>query len=107
MISPSQNLVFADDAMYMESNDQDKVPLLQFATALAASFLICKAAQYFTKLSGIQGGILPAVTAIIVILATLLPRQIGSLGPAGHNVALVLMQVAKSLKIFFYCFDFR
>ncbi|XP_061349696.1 uncharacterized protein LOC133294943 [Gastrolobium bilobum] len=83
-----------DDAMYMmESDYQGNIPVLQTATALATSFLICGAAKYLSKLYGIQGGILPGVTAIIVILATLLPRQIGPLGPAGHTVALVLMQV--------------
>ena len=80
----------------MESDYQGNLPVLQTATALAASFVICKASAYLTKLSGIQGGTLPGITSIIVILATLLPRQIGSLGPAGHTVALVLMQVTKT-----------
>lgn len=83
----------------MESDYQGNLPVLQTATALATSFLICKVATYLTKLSGIQGGNLPGVTAIVVILATLLPRQIGSLGPAGHTVALVLMQVKKTLQV--------
>lgn len=90
----TRKLILSDDAMYMVSNDEGKVTVLQIATALATSFLICKAAHCLTKLSGIQGGTLPGITAIIVILATLLPRQIGSLGPAGHTVALVLIQVA-------------
>ncbi|KAF7813104.1 putative membrane protein YjcL-like [Senna tora] len=92
-IPPEAPASTQDNAMDMESNDQDKVTVLQFATALATSFVICKAAQYLTKLSGIQGGTLPGITAIIVILATILPRQIVSLGPAGHTIALVLMQV--------------
>ncbi|KAK7270885.1 hypothetical protein RJT34_26384 [Clitoria ternatea] len=82
-----------DNAMYMESDSQGNLPVLQSATALATSFLVCKAASYLTKLSGIQGGMLPGITAIIVILATLLPKQFGPLVPAGHTVALVLMQV--------------
>ncbi|MED6223848.1 hypothetical protein PIB30_078084 [Stylosanthes scabra] len=82
-----------DNATDLESDYQGNLPVLQSATALATSFVICKAASYLTKLSGIQGGTLPAATAIIVILATLLPKQIGSLGPAGHTLALVLMQV--------------
>ncbi|KAK7287308.1 hypothetical protein RIF29_00539 [Crotalaria pallida] len=72
---------------------EGNLPVLQTATALATSFLICKAATYLTKLYGIQGGTLPGVTAIVVILATLLPKQIGSLGSAGHTVALILLQL--------------
>ncbi|CAL0328597.1 unnamed protein product [Lupinus luteus] len=82
-----------DDTKYMESDSEANLPVLQTATALATSFLICKGATYLTKLYGIQGGTLPGVTAIVVILATLFPKQIGALGSAGHTVALILMQV--------------
>lgn len=92
--------------MYMESDNEGNLPVLQTATALATSFLICRAATYVTKASGVQGGTLPGITAIVVILATLLPRQIGPLVPAGHTVALVLMQVTKTLEANFasHCF---
>ncbi|XP_054786178.1 uncharacterized protein LOC129292622 [Prosopis cineraria] len=92
-IPPEAPASTTDDAMYRENNDENKITVLQFAAALATSFLVCKAAESLTKFSGIHGATLPGVTAIIVILATLLPRQIGSLGPAGHTAALVLMQV--------------
>ncbi|XP_028796735.1 uncharacterized protein LOC114752176 [Neltuma alba] len=92
-IPPEASASTTDDAMYIESSDGSKIPVLQFATALATSFLVCKAAKSLTKLSGIQGATLPGVTAIIVILATVLPRQMGSLGPAGHTIALLLIQV--------------
>jgi hypothetical protein len=77
----------------MKSENEGNMPVLQTATAVATSFLICRAATYFTKQYGIQGGTLPGVTAIIVILATFLPKLISPLIPAGHTVALVLMQV--------------
>ncbi|KAK7283618.1 hypothetical protein RIF29_13258 [Crotalaria pallida] len=92
-IPPEAAAPTTDDAMDMESDYEGNLPVLQTATALATSFLICKAATYLTKLYGIQGGTLPGVTAIVVILATLLPKQIGSLGSAGHTVALILLQV--------------
>ncbi|KAK2366807.1 putative membrane protein YjcL [Trifolium repens] len=82
-----------DNAMHMKSENEGNMPVLQTATAVATSFLICRAATYFTKQYGIQGGTLPGVTAIIVILATFLPKLISPLIPAGHTVALVLMQV--------------
>ncbi|KAK7266343.1 hypothetical protein RIF29_18986 [Crotalaria pallida] len=100
-IPPEAAAPTTDDAMDMESDYEGNLPVLQTATALATSFLICKAATYLTKLYGIQGGTLPGVTAIVVILATLLPKQIGSLGSASHTVALILLQV-KLCK--FFCF---
>ncbi|CAL5185323.1 unnamed protein product [Lathyrus oleraceus] len=82
-----------DNATQLKLENQGNMPVLQTATAVTTSFLICRAATYITKLYGIQGGTLPGVTAIIVILATLLPKFISPLVPAGHTVALVLMQV--------------
>lgn len=74
--------------------------MLQMATALAVSFAICKAATSLSKIFGIQGGELPTVTAIVVILATLLPSQFRHLAPAGDAFSLVLMQVNFFLKVF-------
>ncbi|KAJ0471239.1 hypothetical protein HanIR_Chr14g0727541 [Helianthus annuus] len=75
------------------SGSGDKSGLLQTATALAVSFAICKCATHIVQMFKIQGGSLPAITAIVVILATLLPKQIGYLAPAGDAVAAILIQV--------------
>ncbi|XWS50470.1 hypothetical protein CRYUN_Cryun12cG0090100 [Craigia yunnanensis] len=75
------------------SQSGGKLPVLQIATALAVSFTICKLGAYLTKYFGIQGGSLPAVTAIVVILATVFPTQFGRLAPSGEAMALILMQV--------------
>ncbi|KAF6157669.1 hypothetical protein GIB67_037242 [Kingdonia uniflora] len=79
--------------MHMEPKAGNKLPVLQTATAIAVSFAICKMATYLTLYLGIQGGILPCVTAIVVILATLFPVQFGNLAPAGEAMAMILMQV--------------
>lgn len=76
-----------------------KLSVLQIGTAVATSFVICKAGTYLTNLSGIQGGSLPAITAIVVVLATLLPRHFGRLAPAGDAIALVLLQVSRNIWI--------
>ncbi|KAJ0575576.1 hypothetical protein HanIR_Chr05g0214291 [Helianthus annuus] len=68
----------------VNSGSGDKSSLLQTATALAVSFAIYKCAIH-----KIQGSSLPAITAIVVILATLLPKQIGYLAPAGDAVAAI------------------
>jgi hypothetical protein len=81
-------------AMDVESEPGNKLPVLQMATALAVSFAICKAGTFLTKFYGIPGGSLPAITAIVVILATAFPKQFGYLAPSGEAMALILMQVS-------------
>lgn len=85
---------WVDVALNMESDSGSKLPVLQTATALAVSFVICLSATYLTKLFGIQGGTLPSITAIVVVLATALPMYFGYLAPAGDTIAVVLMQVS-------------
>ncbi|XP_010537160.1 PREDICTED: uncharacterized protein LOC104811962 [Tarenaya hassleriana] len=75
------------------SETGNKIPVLQMATAIAVSLAICKAATYLTKYLGITGGSLPAITAVIVVLATVFPSQFGHLAPSGEAMALILMQV--------------
>ena len=67
--------------------------------AVAMSVLICKAGTYLAELSGIQGGSLPFITAIVVVLATVLPRQLSYLAPTGDAIALVLLQVTRNMFI--------
>lgn len=82
-----------------DSEPANKLPLIQTATSLAVSLAICKAGHYVTKYYGIQGGILPAVTAIVVILATVFPRQFAYLAPTGEAMAMILMQ-ARNILVF-------
>ncbi|KAK6135256.1 hypothetical protein DH2020_030999 [Rehmannia glutinosa] len=76
-----------------ESESGGKLSVLQIATAIAVSFVICKSGSYLTKYFGIQGGSLPAITAIVVVLATAFPNQFAYLAPSGEAMALILMQV--------------
>nr|XP_043632562.1 uncharacterized membrane protein YjcL-like isoform X2 [Erigeron canadensis] len=77
----------------VDSGSGNNVPVLQTATALAVSFAICKVATHIIQFFKFQGATLPAITAIVVILATLLPRQIGYLAPAGDAIAAISIQV--------------
>ncbi|XP_050223311.1 uncharacterized protein LOC126673272 isoform X2 [Mercurialis annua] len=77
----------------LESNFTRNVSVLDTATALAISFTICKIATSLAHCFEVQGGSIPAVTAIVVVLATAFPTQFGRLAPAGNMIALVLMQV--------------
>ncbi|KAG4172672.1 hypothetical protein ERO13_A11G011700v2 [Gossypium hirsutum] len=92
-VAPESSTSTDDVETNSDSKMESKIPVLQSATALAVSFSICKVASHVTNLYNIEGGILPGVTAIVVILATLFPKQFGELAPAGDALALVLMQV--------------
>ncbi|EPS60693.1 hypothetical protein M569_14108, partial [Genlisea aurea] len=78
-----------DDLVKPESSSS----VLQTATALAVSFIICKAGTVLTRYLGIRGGSLPAITAIVVVLATVFPHQFARLAPSGEAMAMILMQV--------------
>ena len=80
----------AGPANNLESASGDNTPVIQTATALAVSFAICKGATHIVRLLKYQGGTLPSITAMVVILATLLPRQIGYLAPAAYAMLLML-----------------
>ncbi|CAK9176899.1 unnamed protein product [Ilex paraguariensis] len=92
-IPPEASTATTDVGLDMQSESGNKIPVLQTATALAVSFAICKIGNFVTKYFGIQGGSLPAITAIVVILATTLPKQFAYLAPSGEAMALILMQV--------------
>ncbi|KAL5727279.1 ferric-chelate reductase (NADH) [Ranunculus cassubicifolius] len=81
------------NTMDVDSNSGNKLPVLQTAAALAVSLAICKLAVYLTTRFRIQGGNLPFVTGIVVVLATIFPLQFAYLAPAGEGLALILMQV--------------
>jgi len=83
----------ADNTVNTGNKERTRLDVFRSATAVALSFTICKAAALVTKHFGFQGGSLPCITAIIVVLATIFPAQCGSLAPAGEAIALILMQV--------------
>lgn len=75
------------------SESSDKLPVLQTTIALSVSFIICKTGIYLTKYFRMQGGSLPTITAIVLVLATIFPYQFTYLAPSGEAVALILMQI--------------
>ncbi|KAL7003472.1 hypothetical protein U1Q18_004626 [Sarracenia purpurea var. burkii] len=92
-IPPELSTFTNDVGSNMELETGNKLPVLQTAIAIAVSFAICKMGSSFTKCFGIQGGSLPAITAIVVILATAFPGPFGHLAPSGEAMALILMQI--------------
>ncbi|KAF8116787.1 hypothetical protein N665_0014s0050 [Sinapis alba] len=76
-----------------DSETKNKIPVLLIAIGIAVSLAICKAGALITKCLGISGGSLPAITAVVVVLATVFPSQFAHLAPSGEAMALILMQV--------------
>ncbi|KAG0492033.1 hypothetical protein HPP92_005431 [Vanilla planifolia] len=81
------------DKLSDDHKQANNLPVLQSAMAVTVSFTICKLGTYITNVIGLQGGKLPCITAIIVVLATMFPTQFGALAPSGEAIALLLMQV--------------
>ncbi|KAL1206751.1 hypothetical protein V5N11_010605 [Cardamine amara subsp. amara] len=82
-----------DEEIVKGPETKNKIPVLLIATGIAVSLAICKAGALLTKYFGISGGSLPAITAVVVVLATVFPSQFGRLAPSGEAMALILMQV--------------
>jgi len=76
-----------------ESQGGGRLSVLNGGLAIALSFVICKAGSAIASRLGLQGGTLPCVTALVVLLATAFPGQLGKLAPAGETMALILMQL--------------
>ncbi|PON58189.1 hypothetical protein PanWU01x14_167880 [Parasponia andersonii] len=92
-VPPEASTSSDGDAADTKSASGESLPILQTISALAVSLAICKLGSYLTKYFGIQGGGLPAVTAIAVILSTAFPKQFAYLAPSGEAMAVVLMQL--------------
>ncbi|CAF1898617.1 unnamed protein product [Brassica napus] len=61
------------------SETENKIPVLLIATGIAVSLAICKVGALLTKHFGISGGSLPAITAVVVVLATVFPPSLAVL----------------------------
>uniref|UniRef100_A0A1J3K750 Putative membrane protein YjcL n=1 Tax=Noccaea caerulescens TaxID=107243 RepID=A0A1J3K750_NOCCA len=92
-IPPETSASVPDADMTKHDKLEDKNRVVSTSIALSVSFLICKAAISMTELVKIQGGMLPAVTAITIILATSFPDVFNSLAPSAETISLILMQV--------------
>ncbi|XP_004234798.1 uncharacterized protein [Solanum lycopersicum] len=90
---PPEASASSDDATEVVNLDPSKKPVLQIATSVAVSFAICKFGTWVCRFFGTQGCDLPAITAIVVVLATLFPAYFRNLATAGDAVAIVLMQI--------------
>lgn len=76
-----------------ESQAGPRAYILENATALALSAVICTAGVYLAQTLGIRGGNIPCITVLVVLLATICPSWVGPLAPAGETLAIILIQI--------------
>ena len=96
-------ILYANFSAESASNPAVKSSVVQHSIALALSFLICQLSTLITNSLRIQGGILPCVTVVSVIFATLFPSKLSCLAPAGEVFAVIMMQVFSFGLIFVDC----
>ena len=75
------------------AESKPEVSVATAAYALALSSAICAASVAAARALHISGADIPIVTAVVVVLATVFPRRVGSLASAGSLLAAVLLQV--------------
>ncbi|MDA3861639.1 MAG: DUF819 family protein [Melioribacteraceae bacterium] len=75
-----------------EMSTKNSITLLNFSKALAISASICATGYWLADLTGIGGTSILIITAIVVSLATLFPKQIGSIEGA-DLIGTFLMQI--------------
>eukprot|EP00898_Chlorokybus_atmophyticus_P008337 jgi/Chlat1/8504/Chrsp80S00639 len=66
---------------------------LDLSKSLAAAALFCVAGVRLAAALNYRGGDIPCITAITVALATLIPKELSRLSPAGDLLSTVLMHV--------------
>ncbi len=77
---------------YHETEDDNKIELTDMAKALAISISVCAVGFALAGLSGIKGTGILIITAIVVLIATLFPKQLGAIKGA-DKIGTLLMQV--------------
>lgn len=75
-----------------ELSSKNSITLLNFSKALAISASICATGYWLSDFTGIGGTSILIITAIVVALATLFPKQIGSIEGA-DIIGTFLMQI--------------
>ena len=75
-----------------EIENEEKIEILDMAKSLAITISICAVGFALSELIAIKGTGILIITAIIVIIATVFPRQLGSIKGA-DKIGTLLMQV--------------
>ena len=89
---PEQKRVLNDISETKPDKENSSVELIDISKALAISFSICAVGFFISDLININGSGILIITAIIVLIATLFPKQIGSINGA-DKIGTFLMQI--------------
>lgn len=77
----------------LEEGDKDKFLMTDAGVAISISAVICTVASFISAVIPLSLGVVPIVTAIVVVIATLAPKQLARYQKAGSAVGLFFMQV--------------
>ena len=78
--------------VYENADDNNKIELLDMGKALAVSISICAVGFALSDLIAIKGTGILIITAIIVLIASIFPKQLGAINGA-DKIGTLLMQV--------------
>lgn len=89
---PKQERTLNSNSDEEPNKENSFVELIDISKALAISFSICAVGFFISDLINIDGSGILIITAIIVLIATLFPKQIGSINGA-DKLGTFLMQI--------------
>jgi uncharacterized membrane protein len=88
--------VHEENSYSMESladeRSEDNPSLLDMSAGVAISFILCAVGFGLQNFIGVRGSAILVITAIVVLLATVFPKQIGAI-KGGDKIGTLLMQV--------------
>lgn len=89
---PEQKRVLNDISETKPDKENSSVELIDISKALAISFSICAVGFFISDLINVNGSGILIITAIVVLIATLFPKQMGSINGA-DKIGTFLMQI--------------
>ncbi len=89
---PKQERIYKDDSQSELIKENNSVEVLYISKALATSFSICAVGFLFADIINIDGSGILIITALIVLIATIFPKQLGSINGA-DKIGTFLMQI--------------
>jgi len=89
---PEQKRVLNDISETKQEKENNSIELINISKALAIAFSICAIGFFISDLINVNGSGILIITAIIVLIATVFPKQIGSINGA-DKIGTFLMQI--------------
>lgn len=89
---PERKLIDEDSKYYEENTDDHRLTVLDLGTSLAITFVVCAIGFTLQDFLGIAGSGILIITAIIVLIASIFPKQLDSIKGA-DKIGTFFMQI--------------